>query len=91
VTASPAARLAQAQAGRKTATIIAVVVFFLFVIVAPLSIIPGGGFRKKSELVFIFALTAVVGLGLAVSVKVSLNKKAKERLDKDLGPLDRPK
>jgi hypothetical protein len=76
-----AARLAQAQAERKKASVISVAVFFLFIIAASISTLPSSGVRKKSELIFTIALIAVVGLGVAISVKVSLNKKVKKWLD----------
>jgi hypothetical protein len=81
---SRAVRLTQAEAERKKGTIIAVVVFCLFVIVGSITAMPSKGVRKKSELIFTTALIVVVGIGVAVSVKVSLNKKVKEKLGEDL-------
>ena len=74
----------QAQAERKKATLIAIIVFILFVIVGSLYAMPSKGVRQKSELIFTTVWVVVVGLGLAISVKVSLNKQAKQRLDEDL-------
>src|ERR1044071_7280820 len=79
VDSSTASGQAQAQVERKRATVIAAVVFFLFVIVGSLYAMPSKGSRPKSELIFTTILVVVVGIGLAVSVKVSLNRKAKER------------
>ena len=85
---SPSARQAQALAERQRATISAIVVFFLFVTVGSISALPAKGVRKKSELIFVTALVTVVGLGVAISVKISLDKKSKERLREDLKRFD---
>ena len=72
--------IVQAQAERKKATMIAIVVFILFVIVGFISAMPSKSVRWKSELIFTTALIVVVGIGVAVSVKISLNKKANEKV-----------
>lgn len=69
----------QTRVERKRATVIAAVVFFLFVIVGSLYAMPTKGTRRKPELIFTTALVVAVGIGVAVSVKVSLNRKAGER------------
>jgi hypothetical protein len=79
VDGSAAAVQARARVERKRATVIAVVVFFLFVIVGSLYAMPSKGARRKSELIFTTALVVAVGIAVAVSVKLSLNKKANPR------------
>ena len=79
VNSSAADGQAQARVERRRATIISVVVFFLFVIVGSLYAMPSKGVRRKSELIFTTALVVAVGIGVAVSVKVSLNKRVRER------------
>lgn len=89
VNSSRAARHMKAQAERKRATIIAVVVFFLFGIAITSSVQSPGGVRRPEDRDSILpGLLLVVGMGGAIAIKVTLNKKANERLELDLRPLN---
>ena len=80
--------IVQAQAERKKATIIAVVVFILFVIAGFISAMPSKVVWQKSEMIFTVALIVLVGIGVAISVKVSLNKKATVKLGEQINSND---
>lgn len=75
--------LKQVRAERQKATLIAVIIFFLFVIVGSIWSMPAKGVRQRTELIFTTALIFVVASGVAIFVKVSLNRKAKEKLGED--------